>query len=73
MNSSRWSSWRNWLFVVLSGIVAAGIVSVFGPADSGVLASAAVGVVVCLMFAVGHAVANERVKQTLLDLLSLLS
>ncbi|ELZ69251.1 hypothetical protein C5B91_16125 [Haloferax sp. Atlit-10N] len=72
METSRWTPRRNWLFVVLSGIVAAGVVSVFGPSDSSVIASVAVGVVVSLMFAVGHAVSNERVKQALLDALSLL-
>ncbi|POG56206.1 hypothetical protein [Haloferax marisrubri] len=72
METSRWTPRRGWLFVALSGIVAAGIVYVFGPSDSGVLASVAVGSVVSLMFAVGHVVSNERVKQTLLDLLSLL-
>ncbi|QIB77610.1 hypothetical protein G3A49_05460 [Haloferax volcanii] len=72
METSRLTPRRSWLFVALSGIVAAGTVYVFGPSDSGVLASVAVGCVVSLMFAVGYAVSNERVKQTLIDLLSLL-
>ncbi|RDZ50891.1 hypothetical protein C5C07_18990 [Haloferax sp. Atlit-4N] len=71
METSRWTPRRNWLFVTLSGLGAAGIVYVFGPADSGVATSVAVGVVVWLMFAVGLVVSNERVKQALLDLLSL--
>ncbi|GGC66309.1 hypothetical protein GCM10007209_30500 [Haloferax sulfurifontis] len=72
METSRLTPRQSWLFVVLSGIVAAGVVYVFGPADAGVPASVAVGGVVSLMFAVGYAVSNERVKQVLLDLLSLL-
>ena len=56
METSRWTPRQSWLFVALSGV----------------LASVAVGGVVSLMFAVGYAVSNERVKQALLDLLSLL-
>jgi Mn2+/Fe2+ NRAMP family transporter len=63
---------RRWAFVLLSGVVAAAVVYVFGPAGSDLVASLAVGSVVFLMFSVALVVSNERVKQTLIDLLSLL-
>jgi len=63
---------RRWGFVLSSGIVAAAVVYVFGPATSNLVASLAVGGVVFLMFSVALIVSNERVKQMLIDLLSLL-
>ncbi len=63
---------RRWAFVLLSGVVAAAVVYVFGPAGPDLVASLAVGSVVVLMFSVALIVSNERVKQVLIDLLSLL-
>ena len=63
---------RRWAFVLLSGVAAAAVVYAFGPAGPDLVASLAVGAVVFLMFSVALIVSNERVKQTLIDLLSLL-
>jgi hypothetical protein len=64
---------RRWAFVLLSGVVSAAVVYVYGPATSDLVASLAVGSVVFLMFSVALVVSNERVKQVLIDFLSLLS
>ena len=63
---------RGWAFVLLSGVVSAAVAYVFGPAASDLVASLAVGSVVFLMFLVALTVSSERVKQVLIDLLSLL-
>ncbi|WP_380676491.1 hypothetical protein [Salinigranum sp. GCM10025319] len=63
---------RRWAFVLLSGAVSATLVYAFGPAGSDLVASLAVGGVVFLVFSVALTVSNERVKQILIDLLSLL-
>jgi hypothetical protein len=63
---------RKWAFVLLSGVVAAAVVYVFEPIGSNLVASLAVGSVVFLMFSVALKISNERVKQVLIDLLSLL-
>jgi uncharacterized protein involved in exopolysaccharide biosynthesis len=54
----------------LSGVVAAAVVYAYGPAGPDLVASLAVGSVVFLMFSVALIVSNERVKQVLIDLLS---
>jgi hypothetical protein len=61
-----------WAFILLSGAVSAAVVYVFGPNAPDIVASLAVGSVVFLMFSVALTVSNERVKQILIDLLSLL-
>lgn len=63
---------HRWLFVLVSGVAAAAAVYVFGPGGSSVVPAVAVGGVVVLMFSVALLVSNERVKQLLIDLLSLL-
>jgi membrane associated rhomboid family serine protease len=63
----------NWLvFTLVSAAVGAVVVYVFGPADTRVVSSLAAGTVVFAMFTIGVKVSNEKVKQTLLDILSLL-
>jgi uncharacterized membrane protein YjjP (DUF1212 family) len=61
---------RAWGFVLSSGVAAAAVVYVFGPADAGVITSLAVGSVVFFMFSVALTVSNGRLKEILIDLLS---
>jgi hypothetical protein len=63
---------QRWAFVLTSAVVAAAVVYVFGPSPSDLVASLAVGSVVFVMFSVALTVSNERVRQVLIDLLSLL-
>jgi Kef-type K+ transport system membrane component KefB len=72
MGRGKTKTSRTWGFVLLSGVVAAAVVYVLGPADSGVVAALAVGGVVFLMFSIALTVSNGRVKQILVELLSLL-
>ncbi|WP_240137538.1 hypothetical protein [Salinigranum salinum] len=59
-------------FVLSSGVVVAAVVYVSGPADAGVVTSLVIGTVVFLVFSVALTVSSGRVKEILLELLSLL-
>ncbi|PHQ44272.1 hypothetical protein DJ68_19390 [Halorubrum sp. C3] len=56
---------------LLSAVVSVIVVYVFGPVDMRTVSSLVAGAVVFAMFTIGAKVSNEKVKQTLLDILSL--
>jgi membrane associated rhomboid family serine protease len=69
--ASMTGPYRTLGFALLSAVVAAAVVYLLGPTGTGVVSSVAAGAVVFGMFAAGLVVANERLRQILVDILSL--